>query len=114
MSSRVEWSMPAGTMAPIGPYSHVAKVGQFITIGGTAGVEPATGDLVGPDVASQTRQILEAFEIMLATVGSSLDRVIHINVFLVDMQDFDRMNDAYVERMGERQPALVEVPVVSA
>ncbi len=55
MSSKVEWFTPAGTMAPIGPYSHIAKVGQFITISGTAGVDPATGDLVGPDVASQLK-----------------------------------------------------------
>ena len=48
---------------------------------------------------------------MLATVGSSMDHVIHINVFLVDMQDFDRMNDAYVERMGERRPARTAIAV---
>ena len=33
---RVETSTPANTPTPIGPYSHVAKVGQLITIGGTA------------------------------------------------------------------------------
>ena len=111
MWSKVEWFTPAGTMAPVGPYSHIAKVGQSITIGATAGVDPATGDLAGPDVASQTRQILEAFEIMLATVGSSLDHVIHIHVFLADMQDFDRMNDAYVEKMGKRRPARTAIAV---
>jgi len=111
MWSKVEWFTPAGTIAPVGPYSHIAKVGQSITIGATAGVDPATGDLAGPDVASQTRQILEAFEIMLATVGSSLDHVIHINVFLADMQDLDRMNDAYVEKMGKRRPARTAIAV---
>ena len=48
---------------------------------------------------------------MLATVGSSLDHVIHINVFLADMQDFDRMNDAYVEKMGKRRPARTTIAV---
>ncbi len=62
MASKVERYTPANTMMPIGPYSHIAKVGQFITIGGTAGVNPATGDLAGPGIASQTRQILDAFE----------------------------------------------------
>ena len=102
MSSKVEWFTPAGTMAPVGPYSHIAKVGQFITIGATAGVDPATGDVVGPDVASQTRQILEAFEIMLATVGSSLDHVIHLNVFLSALPDFHRLNHAYVDTTRKR------------
>ena len=111
MTSKVERYTPANTMTPIGPYSHIAKVGQFITIGGTAGVDPATGDLAGPGIASQTRQILDAFEIMLASVGSDLDNVIHINVFLADMQDFEQMNAAYAEKMGERGPALTAIAV---
>jgi len=40
--STVETSTPPQTPTPIGPYSHVAKVGSWITIGGVAGVDPAT------------------------------------------------------------------------
>lgn len=98
-------------MTPVGPYSHISKVGQFITIGGTAGVDPETGELAGPDIESQTKQILDAFEVMLASVGSSLDHIIHINVFLTDMQDFDRMNAAYVEKIGDRRPARTAIAV---
>jgi 2-iminobutanoate/2-iminopropanoate deaminase len=105
VSSKVATSTPPNTPTPIGPYSHIAKVGQFITIGGTAGVNPATGQLAGPDVYAQTRQILESFRVMLASVNSDLDHVIHINVFLKDMSDFDRMNAAYIEMMGEHRPA---------
>ncbi len=111
MSLKVELYTPANTMTPVGPYSHVAKVGQFITIGATAGVDPATGDLAGPDIGSQTKQILDAFDVMLTSVGSSLDHVIHINVFLADMEDFDRMNAAYVEMMGGRRPARTAIAV---
>ncbi|MGB8246631.1 MAG: RidA family protein [Chlorobium sp.] len=94
MSPTVETSTPANTPIPIGPYSHIAKVGQFVTIGGTAGVNPASGLLAGPDVYSQTRQILESFRIMLASVESDLAHVVHVNVFLKDMRDFDEMNRA--------------------
>ena len=111
MSSKVEKFTPPNTMTPVGPYSHIAKFGQFITIGGTAGVDPATGDLAGPDIESQTKQILDAFEVMLASVGSSLDHIIHINVFLTDIQDFDRMNAAYVEKIGDRRPARTAIAV---
>src|SRR5512136_2323387 len=105
MPSRVETSTPPNTPRPIGPYSHIAKVGQFISIGGTAGVNPATGDLAGSDVSSQTKQILESFKIMLESVESDLNHVVHVNVFLKDMQDFERMNHAYVEMMGNHRPA---------
>ena len=111
MPDRVETSTPAGTPKPIGPYSHIAKVGPFITIGGTAGFDPATGQLAGTDVASQTRRILESFRVMLQSVGSDLDRVIHINVFLKDMRDFEAMNRAYVEMMGNHRPARTVIGV---
>jgi len=105
MKSRVETLTPPNTPTPIGPYSHVAKVGPNITIGGTAGVDPATGQLAGPDIGAQTRQILKSFGVMLEAVGSDLDHVVHINVFLRDMADFEAMNAAYVEAIGTHRPA---------
>jgi 2-iminobutanoate/2-iminopropanoate deaminase len=111
MPSRVETSTPPNTPRPIGPYSHIAKVGQFISIGGTAGVNPATGDLAGSDVCSQTKQILESFKIMLESVESDLSHVVHVNVFLKDMQDFEGMNRAYIEMMGNHRPSRTVIGV---
>ncbi|MEM9440758.1 MAG: Rid family hydrolase [Pseudomonadota bacterium] len=111
MPPNVEFSTPPDTMQPIGPYSHIAKVGQFITIGGRAGVNPKSGELAGPDIASQTRQILDMFKTMLASVGSDLDNIIHINVFLADMGDFSAMNAAYVQGLGDRRPARTVIAV---
>jgi 2-iminobutanoate/2-iminopropanoate deaminase len=107
----VETSTPPNTPVPIGPYSHIAKAGPFITIGGTAGVDPATGRLAGPDVRAQTKRILESFKVMLASVGSDLGHVIHVNVFLKDMTDFESMNAAYIETMGEHRPARTVIGV---
>jgi 2-iminobutanoate/2-iminopropanoate deaminase len=111
MPSKVETLTPPNTPTPIGPYNHVAKVGPLITIGGTAGVDPAKGRLAGPDVGAQTRQILESFKVMLASVGSDLGHVVHVNVFLKDMKDFESMNSAYVEMMGEHRPARTVIGV---
>lgn len=107
----VETSTPPGTPAPIGPYSHIAKVGPYITIGGTAAFDPATGQLPGSDVAVQTKRILESFKVMLASVGSDLAHVVHINIFLLCMKDFDTMNAAFVEVMGQHRPARTVIGV---
>lgn len=111
MSKRVETSTPPNTPAPIGPYSHIAKVGPNISIGGTAGFDPATGALAGPDVYTQARQILESFRVMLRSVGSDLDCVVHVNVFLKNIRDFDEMNRAYVDVMGDHRPARTVIGV---
>jgi 2-iminobutanoate/2-iminopropanoate deaminase len=42
---------------------------------------------------------------MLETVGSALGHVTHINVFLQQTSDFEAMNAAYVEMMGDHRPA---------
>lgn len=111
MSPEVETSTPPNTPDPIGPYNHIAKVGQFISIGGTAGVNPATGQLAGPDVGSQTKQILESFRVMLESVGSDLNHVVHVNIFLNDMRDFEEMNKAYIEVMGNHRPARTVIGI---
>ncbi len=111
MTSSVETFTPPNTPTPIGPYNHIAKVGPFLNIGGTAGVDPATGQLAGPDIYSQTKQILRSFRIMLESVGSDLSLITHVNIFLKNMQDFDEMNRAYVEMMGYHLPARTVIGV---
>ena len=111
MSPQVETSTPPNTPTPIGPYNHIAKVGTFITIGGTAGFDPATGQLAGDDVASQTKQILSSFKVMLESVNSDLQHVVHTNIFLKNMSDFDAMNRAYIEMMGDHRPARTVIGV---
>jgi len=107
----VETSTPPNTPVPIGPYSHVARAGSFISIGGTAGIDPATGQLAGPDVQSQTRQILDTFKVMLEAAGSDLEHVMHVTIFLKQMSHFDSMNAAYVDRMGDYRPARTVIGV---
>jgi 2-iminobutanoate/2-iminopropanoate deaminase len=112
MPVKVETFTPPNTPTPIGPYSHIAKVGSFITIGGTAGVDPSTGLLAGSDVESQTTRILESFRTMLEFVDSDLAHVVHVNVFLKDMKDFEAMNRAYIASMGTHRPARTVISVV--
>ena len=108
---KVETFTPGNVMKPIGPYSHIARAGSFIAISGTAGVDPATGQLAGPDVYSQTRQILRSFRIMLATVESDLEHVLHIHVFLKRVEDFEEMNRAYRDEITGPLPARTVIAV---
>ena len=111
MSPTVETSTPPNTPTPIGPYNHIAKVGSFLAIGGTAGVNPATGQLAGTDVYAQAKQILASFRVMLESVNSDLGHVVHVNVFLKNISDFNEMNRAYIEIMGDHRPARTVIGV---
>lgn len=102
---------PAHTPTPIGPYNHIARVGPFISIGGTAGVDPATGLLAGPDFYAQARQVLQSFSAMLESVDSDFAHVLHINIFLMNMQDCEKLNRAYVDMMGPHRPVCTVIGV---
>ena len=108
---KVERFTPANAPKPIGPYSHVTKAGPFISISGTAGVDPSTGELAGPDAYAQARQILRSFRTMLEGVGSSMNQVLHVHVFLINIDDFEEMNRAYREEFGNHLPARTVIGV---
>jgi len=108
---KVQTFTPGNVMQPIGPYSHIAKAGPLIAISGTAGVNPTTGQFAGPDVYSQAKQILESFRLMLEEVGASIPQVMHVQVFLLNMDDFEEMNRAYREVFSVHQPARTVIGV---
>ena len=107
----VKTSTPKGSPIPIGPYSHIAKVGTSITLGGVAGFDPTTGTLAGPDIGAQTRQILKNMSALLDSAGSDLEHVVHVNIFLLHMSDFEDMNRAYADCMGSHRPARTVIGV---
>jgi 2-iminobutanoate/2-iminopropanoate deaminase len=109
----VQTLTPDNVMTPIGPYSHIAQAGPFIALSATAGVDPQTGQLAGPDTYTQARQILQALRSMLTAVGAQLEQVLHVNVFLLHMEDFEEMNRAYVETFTGHRPARTVVGVAA-
>ncbi|MCI0352365.1 MAG: reactive intermediate/imine deaminase [Acidobacteriales bacterium] len=102
---------PENAPAPIGPYSHIAIAGSLITIGGVAALDPGSGKIVGSDVAAQTRQVLKNLAALLESVQSDLRHVVHVNVFLLHMSDFDEMNRTYAECFGVHRPARTVIGV---
>src|SRR5579875_647191 len=97
--------------AAIGPYSQAIRCGQFIYTSGQIALDPASGELVGDDVAAQTHRVLQNLQAVLEAAGSSLSRVVKTTVFLTRMSDFQAMNAVYATYFGEPAPARSTVAV---
>ena len=112
MGQSLQTFTPSILPQPLGPYSHIARAGQLVTISAIAGMDPETGKLVGPDAYSQSKQILRLCEVMLAAADSDFGHVVHINLFLKRMQDLAEVGRAYDESLGPDRPAgtVVAVP----
>ncbi|HBD97999.1 MAG TPA: reactive intermediate/imine deaminase [Gemmatimonadetes bacterium] len=102
-----------GLTAPIGPYSPGMVFDRLVIVSGQGATDPATGELAGPDVESQTHQVFRNMQAILEAAGSDLSRVLRCGVFLVDLRDFEKMNRVYAEVFGEHRPARTTVQVAS-
>ncbi|MBT8457214.1 MAG: RidA family protein [Alphaproteobacteria bacterium] len=80
----------------VGPFSHAVRAGDFLFVTGqmpTLKDDPAR--LVDGGIEAQTRQVMENLADVLAAAGTGFDRVTFARVYLVNFQDFDRMNAVY-------------------
>lgn len=99
--------------AAVGPYSQAIRAGDLIFTAGQTALDPASGALVGDDVAAQTEQVLRNLAAVLAAAGAGFDRVIKTNVYLLTMDDFAAMNAVYARHFPQPFPARTTVAVAA-
>jgi 2-iminobutanoate/2-iminopropanoate deaminase len=97
--------------AAVGPYSQAIRIGEFVFTAGQVALDPASGEMVGSDVAAQTEQVMSNLRAVLAAAGSGLEHVIKTTVFLQSMGDFAAMNAVYARHFPEPFPARSTVEV---
>jgi len=85
-------------------YSHAVKVPGLIFLSGQVPVDK-DGKPVPGDIQAHTTQCLSNLTDVLNAADSSWDKVVKVNVYLKDMGDFDRVNEAYMKFVPEPRPA---------
>lgn len=97
--------------AAIGPYSQATIYNSQAFISGQLGLVPETGEFISADVQDQTRQALKNLKAILDTCGSSMSKVISVDIFLTDMNDFAKINEVYSDFFSNHKPARAAVEV---
>ena len=109
-----------GKATPRGKYPHIKKVGDFLYVSGTssrrsdntfAGVEVDEMGTTNLDIRAQTKAVLENIDSLLKTEGSSLEDVIDVTSFLVNMNDFGGYNEVYGSFFDYNGPTRTTVAV---
>jgi 2-iminobutanoate/2-iminopropanoate deaminase len=91
--------------AAAGPYSQAIRTNELVHTAGQLGLDPATGEFAGDDVASQADQALRNLSAILDAAGSGMDRLVKVTVFLVDIADWPAVNEVYTRHVPEPFPA---------
>jgi len=95
---------------PAGPYSQAIVANGFVFVAGQIPNDPATGKIESDDLAAQTERTLENVKAILEAAGSSLDKLVKVNVYLTDIRDFKAMNEVYARYIkGDAPPVRTTI-----
>jgi 2-iminobutanoate/2-iminopropanoate deaminase len=95
----------------IGPYSQAIVSDGYVFCSGQVPLDPSTGELIKGSIADQTRRCMASLEAVLSAAGTEVANIVKTTVYLVDMNDFGEMNEAYGEFITDEPPARATVEV---
>ena len=96
---------------PVGPYTPVVRVGDFVITSGQVGI--ADGALVPGGLRPELTQAMSNLATVLESAGASLGDIVKTTVFLTDMADYAEMNEVYTSALGDHRPARSAVAVAA-
>lgn len=99
--------------AAIGTYSQAIRHGDVVYLSGQIPLDPASMQLVDGNIEAQIRQVFENLSAVCQASGGSLDDILKLNVFLVDMANFPQVNTIMAEFFSEPFPARAAIGVAS-
>lgn len=95
----------------IGPYSQAVKANGILFTSGQIALDPASGELIMDDIATETHQVMKNLRAVLSAGGCDFSNVVKTSIFLNDMNDFAAVNEVYASYFSANFPARETVQV---
>ena len=109
---------------PVGAYPHARRVGDLLYLSGVGPRQPGTNEIPGGpihdqqgnplnyDIKAQTQAVVDNISRILEEAGSSIDKVLDVTSFLVDMdRDFQGYNEVWAETLGKVGPTRTTLAI---
>ena len=95
----------------IGPYSQAVRAGNTVYLSGQIALNPANGELVQGGIDAEARQVFENLKAVAEASGTGLAQVVKLNIYLLDLGDFARVNEIMAGYFQEPYPARATLAV---
>jgi reactive intermediate/imine deaminase len=99
--------------AAIGTYSQAIKAGGACYISGQIGLDPATGDMVPGGIEPQIARVFDNLKAVAGACGGTLAHAVKVNVYLIDLVHFAKVNEAMAKYFEQPYPARAAIGVAS-
>lgn len=81
--------------APIGPYNQAVLVNNTLYTSGQIALNPTTMELVLDTIEIETKQVMENMKAVLEAADMTFENVIKTSIFIINMEDFGKINSVY-------------------
>ncbi|MCY4094518.1 MAG: Rid family detoxifying hydrolase [Gammaproteobacteria bacterium] len=98
---------------PIGPYSHMVRVGDMLYLSGQIALIPDTMELNAANTETEVRQVFKNIEAVLKAGGADLNDIVKLTVFITDLEQFNSVNVVMSELLSPPYPARSTVQVAA-
>jgi len=97
----------------IGTYSQAVKVGDTVYLSGQIPLDPRTMMLATGDMEAQIVQVFENLKAVCEAAGGSLQQIVKLNIFLIDLKHFALVNEVMARYFQQPYPARAAVAVAA-
>ena len=102
----------ASAPAAIGPYSQAVQAGNTVYLSGQIGLDPASMQMA-EGIDAQTARVFDNLKAVAAAAGGSLADAVKVNIYVTDLANFARVNDAMAQHFSQPYPARATVQVAA-
>ena len=102
----------ADAPAAIGPYSQAVRSGNTVYLSGQIGLDPVTMQMA-EGIDAQTARVFDNLKAVAAAAGGALADAVKVNIYVTDLANFARVNDAMASHFSQPYPARATVQVAA-
>ena len=99
--------------AAIGTYSQAVRAGETVYLSGQIPLDPGTMELVAGGIDAQIRQVFDNLGAVAQAAGGGLGDIVKLNVYLIDLGHFPRVNEIMSQYFQEPYPARAAIGVAA-
>ncbi len=100
--------------APIGPYNQAVLFGNTLYTSGQIAIDPVTNELVLDNIEDETKLVMENLKAVIEAAEMTLENVVKTTIFIMNMEDFAKINSVYAEYFNEKTAPARETVQVAA
>ncbi|MGH8373476.1 MAG: RidA family protein [Gammaproteobacteria bacterium] len=97
----------------IGPYSQAIRAGNTVYLSGQIALDPASGEMTQGGIEAEARRVFDNLKAVAEASGTGLEQIVKLNIYLLDLGDFAKVNEIMAGYFHEPYPARATLAVAA-